>query len=119
MMRAVDTGVFRAASGNPRRERRIPVGTDVLIRSCLAREALAERIAASGLEGFRLRAVEERAGSGRTTVPESSTARLWRCRFERAGSTNASFTLEVMALLDALSDAGLDWVRTEHRYAGS
>ncbi len=119
MMSATNPADFRAAREHVGQKRYMPIGTEVLIRSRLPREALTGRIAASGLVGFRLGVVEQRVESRRHLVREASSARLWRCRFEHTGRSGSSFTLDVMVLLDALSAVGLDWVSTEHRYAGS
>jgi len=119
MMQAIGLGDHRAATDSVGSARRHPLGTEVLVRSVLAPAQLAERIAACTPAAFRLLGVEESAGRGLRSAVHPAGALLWRCRFERTARPGASFTLEVMGLLDALSAAGLDWVRTEHRYAGS
>lgn len=119
MMHAIGLGDHRAATDSVGSVRRHPIGTEVLVRSALAPWQLAERLAACAPAAFRLLGVEEPAGRGRRSAVHPAGALLWRCRFERTARSGVSFTLEVMGLLDALSGAGLDWVRTEHRYAGS
>jgi hypothetical protein len=119
MMHAIGLGDHRTATDPVGSARRHPIGTEVLVRSALAPAQLAERIAACAPAAFRLLGVDESAGRGRRSGVHAAGALLWRCRFERTARPDASFTLEVMGLLDAISAAGLDWVRTEHRYAAS
>jgi len=97
--------------------RKDPVGTDVFVHARCLPEQLAQRLASCVPGEFRLQMITNRgvqvwpAGQ-----PETFCTDHWRCRFMLTQPHREGFTGKVIALLDALSRGGIDWVKTEHLY---
>jgi hypothetical protein len=91
------------------------------VRARGARAELGERLRCSARGAYRLEGLEplepvepEHAAARPGSV---HGARLWRCGFSIGAATGQAHPLHEMALLDRLSTAGIDWVRTGPRRA--
>jgi isocitrate dehydrogenase len=94
-----------------------PVGSDVFVQARCEPGQLAERLLAAAPGAFRLQMITNRGVQvWPTGQPETFCTDHWRCRFVLAEPNEGAFTEKVIRLLDALSRAGIDWIKTEHLY---
>jgi isocitrate dehydrogenase len=104
----------------PTPARKAPVGVDVFVHARTIPEQLAARLTATELPGLRLQLITNRGVQvWPQGVPETLCTDHWRCRFVLGATPPpgaAAFKQRMLRLLAALTEAGIDWIKTEQLY---
>ncbi|MBX3706980.1 MAG: NADP-dependent isocitrate dehydrogenase [Pseudomonadales bacterium] len=97
--------------------RKCPVGVDVFVHARTTPEQLAGRLCGAGAREFRLQMITNRGVQvWPAGLPETLCTDHWRCRFVLQNPGNRKFHDQVLGLLHALSQAGIEWIKTEQLY---
>jgi isocitrate dehydrogenase len=92
------------------------VGVDVFVhQSALAAEALAERLKVGNTPALALQMITNRGVKvWPGGFPETFCTDHWRCRFAVTAANSTTTHRDIVALLGALTDAGVDVIKTEN-----